>query len=407
MVDYDETVAGYLTSQKMPPCRPDPEPRAKRYKFVSVDDHLVEPPHVFKDRLPNHLKDSAPRVERGADGNDYWVFGADKVPLTSADALQSWDAKDWSLTKINFEQIRPGTYDVKERIRDMDIGGIDASLCFPSTIFGFAGQRFMRFEDEELGLASMIAYNDWMAEEWVGTDPTRMIACQVTWLKDVETAAKEILRNAERGFRAVAFTENPEKLDLPSLYSGYWDPFFAACEETETVVNIHVGSSSQTIVPSADSPPQVLGALFAVNGMAACLDWIYAQIPVKFPALRITLSEAGIGWVPMLLDHLRHQAPLYRPEAMGRGWAAVDMTPEEILRRNFWFSAYDGPLALKQRADIGVDRILLESDYPHFDSTWPDTQELVHSLIGDFSPGERDRLTHLNACELYGHTLAE
>ncbi|MCP4905174.1 MAG: amidohydrolase family protein, partial [bacterium] len=145
----------------------------------------------------------------------------------------------------------------------------------------------LKMKDRELGLASMRAFNDWILEGWAGPYPDRIIASQVTWLHDPVIAAGEIERNAARGFKAVSFSENPEKLGLPSMHSEHWDPFLSACEETETVVNLHVGSSSQTFVPSTDSPPHVLGALFPVNAMAAAADWIYAKTPVRFPKLRI------------------------------------------------------------------------------------------------------------------------
>lgn len=403
MADYDETVMAWRTATRPSRLRPDPEPCRWRYPFVSVDDHLLEPADTFNGRLPARFSDRAPRIERGADGADYWIFEDDRVGVPTTDAHQSWDPSQWGVAYVNFGDVRRGTWDVESRVADMDLAGINVSLNFPSTTFGFCGQRFLRFKDPELGLAAMRAYNDWVIEAWVGSHPDRFIASQVPWLADPNVAAEEIRRNAARGFRSVAFSENPELLGLPSLYSGEWDPFFAACTQTETVISLHVGSSSKTLVPSRQSPPQVLGALFPINAMQACLDWIFAKIPLRFPRLRIVLSESGIGWIPMVIERLRYQQHIYHPEALGREWADADASPEELLRRNFWFTSYYDPLGLELRHAIGVDRIMFEADYPHADSTWPDCQATIHSLIGDFAPEERDLLTYKNACAVYGH----
>jgi predicted TIM-barrel fold metal-dependent hydrolase len=404
MVDYDDTVMSYATGERPHSLRADPSPREWHYDFISVDDHLVESPTTFTGRVPRRFADRAPRVER-RDGVDYWIFEDRPTPLLTTDAHQSWDASQWCVAPVNFDEIRRGTWDIDARVRDMDLAGISASLNFPSTMFGFSGQRFMRFADRELGLASLRAYNDWLFDEWYSPHPTRIIPSQITWLLDPVLAAAEIRRNADRGFRAVAFTENPEKLDLPSLYSGEWDPFFAACAETGTVINLHVGSSSQTLVPSKESPPQVLGALFPINAMQACLDWIFAKIPLRFPDLQIALSEGGIGWVLMLLERFRYQQHIYVADGLGKEWAREPFTPEELLRRNFWFTSFYDPLALSQRHEIGLDRIMLESDYPHADSTWPDSQRRLHECVGSFADDDVAKLTHANASALYRFPL--
>jgi predicted TIM-barrel fold metal-dependent hydrolase len=405
VADYDRTVAGYDRGRHPNRKRVVGDTdRTVRYPLVSVDDHLVEPPHTFIGRMPARFAGDAPHVVRGDDGADHWVFEGERVPLPAADVLQTWEPSEWCVSKVNFDEARPGTWNIADRIRDMDLAGIRVSLNFPSTVFGFSGQRFLRMTDADLGLASMRAYNRWIEEEWAAYEPTRIIPCQVAWLRDPVIAAEEIRRNADRGFKAVAFCENPERLGLPSLYTDHWDPVFEACAESGTVVNLHVGSSSQTLVPSSASPPQVLGALFSVNALQACLDWIYAQVPVKHPDLRIALSEGGVGWVPMLLDRLRYQdRRVYHADGLARDWNTGARSAEELLRSNFWFTSFYDPLSLALRHEIGIDRIMLEADYPHADSTWPDTQETIHEVVGSFPPAEIEKLIGANALALYRH----
>lgn len=397
MVNLVDKLLQYGEQQAVPPLRREPEPRPIHYRVVSVDDHVLEPPDVFTGRMPATMAGRTPTVVRDDRGIDWWHFDDERVPLVGGDALASWEPGQTYLGPLNFDQVRRAAWDIDERVRDMDLCGITASLTFPSAPFGFAGQRFLRMPDRAYGLAAMRAYNDWVIEDWAARHPGRIIPQQVTWLADPEVAAGEIRANAERGFRAVSFTENPEKLGLPSVHSGAWDPFFRACEETGTVVDLHVGSSSETLVPSSDSPPEVLGLLFNVNAFAACVDWLYAKIPVRFPGIRITLSESGLGWIPMLLDKLEYMM------RTGSAWDEPSIAPTEVLRRNFRFSSYYDPRVLRLRDEIGVDRIMVETDYPHYDSSWPDTQELLRRQFDGLTDGEIARLTHANAEELYRH----
>jgi predicted TIM-barrel fold metal-dependent hydrolase len=272
-------------------------------------------------------------------------------------------------------------------------------------VFGFAGWRFTKMRDPELRLASLRAYNRWVLEEWAGSYPDRLIPAQVSVLWDAELAAAEIRSNAEQGFHAVTFSENPETLGLPSLYSGYWDPFFAACEETGTVVNLHVGSSGATMLPSKDSPLEVLSSLFTVSALGAAVDWIYTKIPVRFPNLKLVLSEGGLGWIPMLLDRLTYQERYYVQEGMTSTWDGIDISPREVFMRNFWFTAYYDPSTIPHLPAAVLDKVMYESDYPHADSSWPDSQRMLASQFEGLPSETVEAMTFRTACELYQHPM--
>jgi predicted TIM-barrel fold metal-dependent hydrolase len=229
-----------------------------------------------------------------------------------------------------------------------------------------------------------------------------MIPCQLPYLLDPDVAADEVRHNAERGFKAVTFSEGPHALGPPSLHSGHWDPLMRACEETGTVVNLHIGSSGTSPSTSSDAPADVIGVLFFGYAMFAAVDWLYSLIPVKFPDIRICLSEGGIGWVPALLDRLDH---MLRYHEMYGTWTGIDLTPAEVMRRNFWFCAVEDPSAFAMRDRIGVDKILLEADYPHCDSTWPDTQAVIEREIGGLPAADIRKITWENASRLYRHPV--
>lgn len=379
-----------------------PEQRHRRYCIISVDDHVLEPPTLFDGRLPAQHRDRVPKPV-DEQGVLCWSIDDQLLPIVSSNALISWSEDQWELgTSTTFDEVMPGAWNIDARVRDMDINGVYASLSFPSMCFGFAGQKLSAVRDATFAKALVMAYNDWVFEEWYSPYPDRIIPCQVVYLGSVHAAVTEVERNAQRGFRAVAFTENPEKLGYKSIHSGEWDPFFAACEATGTVINLHVGSSSTVTQPSSDSPNDVVIALLSINSIVATADWLFSKIAVRFPDLRIVLSEGGVDWLPMMLSRLKAQERLVRA---ARSWEGIDLSPTEILLRNFRFAAlWDtlGPALVKQ---AGASTIMLEVDYPHADSTYPDSQLTARRQLDGVTEQDAEAISFRNAASLYGHPL--
>lgn len=380
---------------------PEPEPEPLFSPLISVDDHALEPPTLFEGRLPARLQDKAPYIQYADNGLPWWVIDGVPRPIIFANGAAGRDKSEWGTFGITFDEVRPGVWDSKARLRDMDLTGVWSSLCFGSTIWGFAGKKFSQMSDREVGLACLKAYNDWMIEEWCAAAPDRYIPCQLPWLADPYEAAAEIRRNAERGFRAVSFSENPEGLGFPNVYSPYWDPFFQACEDTGTVVNLHVGSSGTVHSPCSSSVVDVLVALFPVSGLEALIDWIYAGVPVRYPQLTIALSEAGVSWVPMALERLRRA---HRHD-VGGGWPKGAPDPDELVRRNFVFTSIEDPSGFQALDIIGEDNVMVETDYPHTDSTWPGCQATVRMELSELSPQRVRKVCYENAARIYRSPL--
>jgi predicted TIM-barrel fold metal-dependent hydrolase len=396
-------MSGSITRPPRPVSAPlDFTPREVRYTLISVDDHLVEPPHMFEGRLPSRLQSLAPRVITTNDGHEAWTFDGALHSQVGLNAVAGREKKDWSLEPASFAEIRPGCYDIEARISDMDIGGIWASVNFPSAITGFCGSVFSRASDPELGLAVTRAWNDWFFDEWYSAYPERIVPSGICWLADPVLGAEEIRRNAARGFTAVTLPERPQYIGYPSMFSDYWDPIIKACVETDTVINLHVGSSGAAPMPD-DAPKLTLGAtLFGQLSLSACAEWLWSGYPSRYPTLKIAMSEGGIGWVAMLMDRLDN---IVHRSGYGADWFDADLLPSETLARNFWFCTIDDPSTLSTRHRIGVENICLESDYPHGDSTWPDTQAVIAQYYGDLPTDEIRMMTHLNAAGLYRHPL--
>jgi predicted TIM-barrel fold metal-dependent hydrolase len=371
------------------------------YRVFSVDDHLIEPPDLFEGRMPAALQDRAPAVATFDDGRQAWVYEEKLYPNVGLNAVVGRPRDEWSMEPARFDEMRRGCWDIDARIADMDAAGIAASVCFPSLIAGFSGAVFSRSEDPELGLACVRAWNDWHLDVWAGTHPGRIVPTQITWLVDPDIAAAMVRENAARGFRALSFTEFPAKMGLPSLHTGHWDPLLAACAETETVLCLHTGSASWTPVPCNDPPFELLPTLFPVNAYVACSDWLWSGACTRFPSLRIALSEGGVGWVNMLADRVDYVLDHSASGTESGAWRD-ERLPSEVLAENFWFCSIDDPSTIDGVIDrFGPDHVMVEVDYPHADSTWPDTQRLLHERIGHLSADTVAKVTHRNAEELF------
>lgn len=383
---------------------PDPEPRPIRAPLISVDDHLIEPPDLFAGRMPHHLAGGAPRVIERDDGSQAWVFEGKLYPNVGLNAVAGRRREYWSMDPARFDEMRRGCFDIAARVADMDIAGVWASVCFPSLVAGFCGSVFSKAADQELGLACVRAWNDWHLDAWAGPYPDRIIPLQLPWLPDVEVASDEVRRNAARGFKALSFPEFPPTLGLPSIFSGHWDPLLAACEETGTVVCLHTGASAWAPLPSPHPPFELLPTLFPVNGLVAAAEWLWSGIPLRFPGIALALSEGGMGWVPMLMDRVDYVVDHSASGEESQAWCS-DLRPSEVLARNFWFCTIDDPSVVPIVDRIGLGHVMAECDYPHADSTWPDTQHVLERTFGVLGDAELRAVAGGNAARLFRHPL--
>lgn len=363
--------------------------------LVSVDDHAVEPPHLFEGRLPARYADVAPRLVRKDDGTDVWRYEGRDIPNIGLNAVAGRPLEEYGMEPTSFDEIRAGCYDIHERVRDMDANGVIGSMCF-SSFPNLCGQLFARSRDKDAGLAILRAYNDWHVDEWCGTYPGRFIPLALPPLWDPVAMAAEVRRMAGKGCHAVSFSENPAKLRMPSFHSDHWDPFWAACSDEGTIVCLHIGSSSSLVITADDAPIDVLISLQPVNIVQAAADLLWSPVLRKFPELRLSLSEGGIGWIPYFHERVdwiytRHHA-----------WTGQDFggrLPSDVFRERIVTCFIDDPAGLEQRHRVGVETICWESDYPHSDSTWPTSPEyLMKSFESAGVPDDEiGAITHENA----------
>src|SRR4051812_45072048 len=205
--------------------------------FISVDDHVVEPPHKFDGRMPAKYADQAPKVVQTERGDDVWTFDGNTIPNIGLNAVAGRPREEYGVNPTSFEEMRPGCFDIHERVKDMSAGGVLASMCFPS-FPAFSGRLFAAAADKELALATVQAYNDWHVESWCAAYPGRFIPMALPVLWDAELAAAEVRRMAAKGVHSVTFTENPATLGYPSFHEAYWDPLWQALVDENVVLSI-------------------------------------------------------------------------------------------------------------------------------------------------------------------------
>ncbi len=387
-------------------------------KIISVDDHVVEPAHLWQTWLPAKFRDRGPRVERrgvqaiefaGAaayrevfdddspNKADTWVYEDLVYTHKRMVAAVGYPRDEMTMTPITYDDMRPGCYDPAARLVDMDVNWVEASACYP-TFPRFCGQTFTEGKDKELGLACVLAYNDWTIEEWCGDSNGRLIPICLIPLWDAQLAAAEVRRNATRGCRAVAFSEIPVHLGLPSIHSGFWDPLFAACEETGTVVCMHIGSSSRMPATSPDAPPAVTATLGFGNAMFSLVDFLWSGVLVRFPKIKLAYAESQIGWLPYVLERIDD---VWEDNQGWAGTKAIPEPPSTYFHRNVWGCFFKDQTGIDMRAKIGIDRITFETDYPHSDSTWPDTKAVVTGMLAGVSAGDIYKIVRGNAIDLF------
>jgi len=367
--------------------------------FISVDDHLVEPPGLFEGRLPARFADRAPRVERTPNGDDVWVFDGQTIPNIGLNAVAGRPKEEYGVNPTAFDEMRAGCFDVHERVKDMSAGGVLACMCFPS-FPSFSGRLFLACKDKELALAVVQAYNDWHIDEWCGTYPGRFIPMALPVLWDAELSAAEVRRVAKKGCHSITFTENPATLGLPSFHDAHWDPLWRALVDEGTILNVHLGSSGQLTVTAPDAPIDVMITLQPINICQAAADLVWSRVFKEFPALRVALSEGGTGWIPYFLDRLD------RTYDMHRAWTGQDFgdrLPSDVFREHILTCFIADPIGLKLRDDIGVDNMCWEQDYPHSDSSWPRAPEEFARVAAQFGvpDDEVNKITHENAMRWY------
>ena len=387
--------------------------------MISVDDHVMEPKELWQEQLPASLRERGPRTvrekvklsfkgghygfERNAeDGQwcDVWLFDDLVTPTGLLHAPAGVPRDEQRNIPAVYEDFRDGTWDQTARLADMDLNHVDAAINYPNIFPRFAGQGFLERSDKELALTCLRIYNDWMIDDWcAGAGKGRLIPLTPVPLWDPALAAEEVRRCAAKGSYAIAFSENVAKLGQPSLYTGAWDVLWEACQETETSVSMHIGSSSSMPTTSDDAPLATSMSMYAQNAQGSLCDWVFSGSLERFPDITIAYAESQVGWMPFQLERMD---AVWRD---GRGDVDhVKTLPSEQVKGRVYGCVFDDLHGLINRDAVGTDHILWETDYPHSDGTFPHSRKIAHELFtaAGMNAEECRMVLRSNAVKAYG-----
>jgi predicted TIM-barrel fold metal-dependent hydrolase len=392
--------------------------------LISVDDHVLEPPNVWVDRVPAKDRDRAPRLVVEKDGTDYWLYEGNKMPGSGLSAVVGKKKEDFSPEPISYSEMAPGCYDPIARLEDMDTAGILASLCFPS-LPRFCGQLFAEAKDRDFGLVCLKAYNDWMIDEWCAASPGRYIPLTLIPIWDTALAVEEMQRCAAKGSHAFAFSENFAPLGYPTINdkNGHWEPVLAAANDLEMVACMHVGSSSTLPQIAPDAPFMANLTWGASRTSGTMLAWLFSGWFQKYPNLKIALSEGEVGWIPYFLERAEQvldkqkgwvkkgiQVDFGSAGAHASAGSVIDLDNFD-LRQLYLDHVYgcmiEDKHGMKSLDVIGENNVMCETDYPHSDTTWPDSIHMVKRIINHLPEETQYKILRGNAEKVYHFTPAE
>jgi predicted TIM-barrel fold metal-dependent hydrolase len=371
---------------------------------IDVDSHITEMPDVWTSRVPKRYVDRVPQMVRDGDGKDIWVLDGRQISIVGTTAPAGWPVP-FPAGPPTLEECPPGSYDASARLDYLDEVGIWAQVIYPN-VAGFGSQKFLSLDDEELKLLCVRAYNDFL-RDWASADQRRLITIMAMPFWDVDACVAEIERGAAAGHRGVLFTGEPQRFGLPFLNEAYWDPFWSAAQDAGLPIHFHIGSGDMT---TSFQPPRIAATstaatyaytsteLFLKNGLQVA-DLITCGVLVRFPELKFVSVESGIGWIPFVLEATDHSYLEARPNRQSE-W---DMLPSDYFRRQvyacYWFETV---APSKFLAEMPVDNILFETDFPHPTCLFGNVRERIEASLGNASVEDREKILWGNAAKLYG-----
>ena len=387
------------------------------YRIVSADAHILEPKHIWETWLPEKHREKAPKLAKDADGGDGWLFAGaaepDPIGLVSTPG-KAFDEFKW--TGVTYEEARPGCYDGGERLKDMDIDGVDAEVLFPPqrTIGHFLGD-----DDDDFVLAGIDAYNNFLWEEFCAPDPTRLVGMAQIPSLGIDSAVDTLRKAKARGFKGVVISCWPSGGDGISDED---DPFWAAASDEGMPVCIHINlvsrRSRHRARQAAAKKTGTTGGFYGDKDKAskanakavAGLGSVFSIVPStigqliftgtfeRFPDLHVSMIETGIGWIGHFLEQIDDR--YWR----NRSWGNIPMSepPSFYWYRNMSATFIWDPIGIATRHAVGVDNVMWSTDYPHHGNDWPYSRKVINETMNDIPADERAKILAGNAVRIFG-----
>ena len=368
------------------------------YRVISSDNHVVEPMDLWTSRGESKFKDRLPHVERLEEG-DWWICDGQKgfdVAGTGALAGVRFEEPEKLSRQAHVEDVRPGGYIPEEHIKDMDIDGIDVSIVYPSV-----GLLLYSVPDGELLSSTFRTYNDWVGE-FCSAIPKRLKAIAMLNVDDVQQGVKELERCAKMGFVGAMIPVYPPEArpyDKPE-----YDPLWAAAQDLGIPISLHIatnrpGPGQEFQDLDTQKPAFISNADYWVRMSLANI--IFSGVFERYPKLQVGSVEQDLAWVPFFLNRIDYTYT-QRVQEFFQGYRFKEgALPSDFFHSNVFLGFQEDALGIRDRHIIGVDQLLWGGDYPHTESTFPRSQEILEEILVDCTEEEKAKIVGGNSARLY------
>src|SRR6516225_1222397 len=366
-------------------------------RVISADSHMTEPGDLWVERLDRKFRDNAPRVIKkeaspgSSFGAPYVFVGPGFHPLTVAGVFAAGRSGDELREHMRhgYEAARPSGWDPVERLKDQDLDGVSAEVLYASL-----GIALLSMTDADLQQACMRVYNDWLAE-FCSHAPNRLAGIGLFSLNSLPNVSA-IEHCAKHGLRGMLVLAS-NTIDIP--YSDErFDPLWRLASETGMPISLHKPLvSAMTTTPFMPSPADL--QIHCIHVVEQCMTrLVYGGVFERFPKLKIVSAENDVGWIPNWVNRLDH---VY--SKMGR--PGLPHQPSEYVKRNVWATFQDDPLGPATWKFFGEENYMWASDFPHADSTFPNSIKTIADNFADVPTPVRRKITFDNANKLYNLAL--
>jgi predicted TIM-barrel fold metal-dependent hydrolase len=371
-----------------------------KYGFISADDHVQEHPEVWTSRMSKQKwGNRIPHVETQPDGSESWIIDEQPIALPGV-ALAGAVMGDRARELKRWEEVPRMAFSAVERLKAMDMDGVDYSVLYP-IVGGLAAETFGKFDDPNLELACVQAYNDWLIEEWADVSPRFVPQCIVPIWPMAQTVA-EIRRAVAKGHKGVIYPSSPMELRaVPHINEPAYDSLWATCEELGVPLCFHAGASPRIQLRPGEAFPPAVAAAFSsvvrsVSSIAVVANFLISRVLHRFPTLKVVFAESSLGWGAYELEYADYQA-----DADGLPAEGYPLTPSELFQRQCYFTCWYDRESLRVRRYPGSANILWSTHYPLENSTWPTTREHLDRAFATVPEEEKRQIQWANAAKLY------
>ena len=371
-----------------------------KYGFISADDHVQEHPEVWTSRLSKQKwGERIPHVEKQSDGSEYWVIDGRRISLAGV-ALAGALMGDRACEPKRWQDVPPMVYSAAERLKAMDIDGVDYSVLYP-IVGGLAAETFGKLDDPDLELACVQAYNDWLIDEWASVSPRFVPQCIVP-IWPMERTVAEIRRAVAKGHKGIIYPASPMELRaVPHINEPVYDPLWAVCEELGVPICFHSGASPKIQMRPGDGFSPAVAAAFSsvvrsVSSVAVVANFLISRVLHRFPKLKVVFAESSLGWGAYELEYADYQS-----EADGLPSEGYPLKPSELFQRQCYFTCWYDRMSVRVRRYLGTSNILWSSNFPLSTSTWPNSRQHADLSFVEIPVHEKRLMQWENAAKLY------